>query len=77
MTVRAPLYYDGSNSLIETSAGEVLEYVKQAIFRYAADPSVTCSQVSGSGNISPSMDDTRLFASAAVVQNSSFTNNHN
>ena len=71
MTVRAPLYYDGSNSLIEMSSGEVLEYVKQAIFRYAADPSVTCSQVSGSGNISPSMDDTRLFASAAVVQNSS------
>ena len=71
MTVRAPLYYDGSNSLIEMSSGEVLEYVKQAIFQYASDPSVTCSQVSGSGNISPTMNDTRFFASAAVVQASS------
>ena len=71
MTARTPLYYDGSGSLIELSAAEIVEYQRQAIKQYADNPSVTVSVVSSSGTISPQMDDTRLRSSAAVQQNPS------
>jgi hypothetical protein len=64
MTARTPLYYDGSGSLIELSAAEIVEYQRQAIKQYADNPSVTVSVVSSSGTISPQMDDTRLRSSA-------------
>ena len=70
MTARNPLYYDSGN-LIEMSAAQLLEWQRKAISMYAANPSVTVSQVSSSGTISPQMDDTRFKSSAAAQQNSS------
>jgi len=70
MTARNPLYYDSGN-LIEMSAGQLLEWQRKAISMYAANPSVTVSQVSSSGTISPQMDDTRFKSSAATQQASS------
>ena len=70
MTARTPLYYDGTD-LVELSAAEIVEYQRQAIKQYADNPSVTVTVESGSGNVSPQMDDTRLRSSAATQQNSS------
>ena len=70
MTARNPLYYDSGN-LIEMSSAQLLEWQRKAISMYAANPSVTVSQVSSSGTISPQMDDTRFRSSAATQQNSS------
>ena len=70
MTARNPLYYDSGN-LVEMSAAQLLEWQRKAISMYAGNPSVTCSQVSSSGTISPQMDDTRFKSSAAAQQNSS------
>ena len=70
MTARNPLYYDSGN-LIEMSSAQLLEWQRKAISMYAGNPSVTCSQVSSSGTISPQMDDTRFKSSAAAQQNSS------
>ena len=70
MTARNPLYYDSGN-LIEMSAAQLLEWQRKAISMYAANPSVTVSQVSSSGTISPQMDDTRFKSSAATQQASS------
>jgi len=70
MTARNPLYYDSGN-LIEMSSAQLLEWQRKAISMYAANPSVTLSQVSSSGTISPQMDDTRFRSSAAAQQASS------
>ena len=70
MTARNPLYYDSGN-LVEMSAAQLLEWQRKAISMYAGNPSVTCSQVSSSGTISPQMDDTRFKSSAAAQQASS------
>ena len=70
MTARNPLYYDSGN-LIEMSSAQLLEWQRKAISMYAGNPSVTCSQVSSSGTISPQMDDTRFKSSAAAQQASS------
>ena len=70
MTARNPLYYDSGN-LVEMSSAQLLEWQRKAISMYAGNPSVTCSQVSSSGTISPQMDDTRFKSSAAAQQNSS------
>ena len=70
MTARNPLYYDSGN-LVEMSSAQLLEWQRKAISMYAGNPSVTCSQVSSSGTISPQMDDTRFKSSAAAQQASS------
>ena len=48
MTARNPLYYDSGN-LVEMTAGELLEWQREAIQQYAANPSVVITV--GSGNI--------------------------
>lgn len=70
MTARTPIYWDGTN-LKEFTAGEVTEYVTQAIFQYASNPSVVLTVTAGSGNITPTMADTRFRSSAATQQASS------
>ena len=70
MTARTPLYYDSGN-LVEMTSAEITEWVTQAIYQYASDPSVTVSVVSSSGNISPTMSDTRFRSSAATQSVSS------
>ena len=68
MTARNPLYYD-SGSLIEMSAAQLLEWQREAIQQYAANPSVVITV--GSGNIGTTMTDTRFRSSAATQQASS------
>lgn len=68
MTARSPVYYDSGN-LIEMTAGELLEWQREAIQQYAANPSVVITV--GSGNIGTTMNDTRFRSSAATQQASS------
>ena len=71
MTARNPLYYDeSSDSLIEMSSSQLLEWQRAAIQQYAANPSVVITV--GSGNIGTTMSDTRFRSSAATQQASSF-----
>ena len=67
MTARTPLYWDGS-SLKEMTSGEITEWVTQTIYQYANNPSVVLTVTAGSGNITPTMNDTRFRSSAATQQ---------
>ena len=71
MTARNPLYYDeSSDSLIEMSSSQLLEWQRAAIQQYAANPSVVITV--GSGNIGTTLSDTRFKSSGATQQASSF-----
>ena len=70
MTARNPLYYDSGN-LVEMSSAQLLEWQRKAISMYAGNPSVTCSVAASSGDLSPTMADTRFRSSAATQQASS------
>lgn len=61
MTVRIPLYWDGSD-LREMTNTMIANIQSRAVYLYGANPSVDVSRVSSGGNISPSMSDTRLRA---------------
>ena len=63
MAVRAPLYLDGSNDLVEMTTAEVDEWEQYMCYLYGASPSVTLSQVGSGGSLS-TIDDTRLQAGA-------------
>lgn len=63
MTVRSPLYWDGS-ALKEMSTSQVNEIVNRAVYVYGSNPPVTVTVVGSSGNISPNMADTRMTAGA-------------
>ena len=63
MTARNPLYWNGSE-LQEMSSSMITEIVNRCVYVYGGSPSVTLSQVGSSGNISPSMTDTRKKAGA-------------
>jgi hypothetical protein len=63
MTVRSPLYWDGS-ALREMSTSQVNEIVNRAVYAYGSNPSVTVTVVGSGGNISPNMTDTRMTAGA-------------
>lgn len=64
MAVRTPLYWDGTN-LREMSASMVSQIVARAVYTYGSNPSALVTVVGSGGNISPSMNDTRLQAGAA------------
>tara|TARA_B100001094_G_C18190632_1_gene806940 strand:+ start:4361 stop:5314 length:954 start_codon:yes stop_codon:yes gene_type:complete len=70
MTARTPLYYT-SDSLVEMTSAELVEWQRQAIFQYASDESVVLTVNAGNGNIGTTMNDTRFRSSAATQQNSS------
>ena len=70
MAVRKPLYYV-SNNLREMTTAMVTEIVKQAVYQYSLNPSVTLSVVGSGGNLS-SIDDTRLQAGAASTSTTAF-----
>jgi len=61
MAVRAPLYLDGSNNLVEMTSGEVDAWEQYMCYLYGASPSVTLSQVGSSGTLG-TINDTRLQA---------------
>ena len=63
MTVRSPLYWDGS-ALREMSTAQVNEIVNRAVYVYGSNPPVSVTVVGSGGNISPSMTDTRMTAGA-------------
>ena len=65
MTARRPLWYN-SGDLQEMTDAEIVEWQEAAIFVYAQNPTAVLSVVSGSGNVSPTMADTRLQAGAML-----------
>lgn len=71
MTVRTPIFYNGTE-LAEMSATQITEWKTYIAYLYATDPSVTCSVVSASGTLSPTMADTRLQAGSASTSASAF-----
>ena len=71
MAVRAPLYLDGSNNLVEMTSGEVDAWEQYMCYVYGASPSVTLSQVSSGGSLS-TIDDTRLQAGAQSTSTTAF-----
>ena len=71
MTARTPIYYDSGN-LVEMTTAEINEWVTQAIYQYANNPSVTLSVVSSGGTMSPTMADTRFRSSAATQQTTGY-----
>ena len=71
MTARTPIYYDSGN-LVEMTTAEVNEWVTQAIFQYASNPSVALTVDSGNGNIGTTLADTRFRSSAATQQTTGY-----
>lgn len=65
MTVRTPLYYNGSQ-MQEMTTALIDELKAMVLSQYSRDPSVDVSVVGSSGNISPTMSDTRLVAGATT-----------
>ena len=63
MTVRSPLYWDGSD-LKEMSSAMITEIVDRTVYLYGSNPSANVTVVSSGGNISPGMTDTRMTAGA-------------
>lgn len=63
MAVRAPLYLDGSNNLVEMTSGEVDAWEQYMCYLYGASPSVTLSQVGSSGTLG-TINDTKMIAGA-------------
>ena len=72
MAVRAPLYLDGSNNLVEMTSAEIVEVQKRAIYAYSQNVTAILTQVSGSGANITGMDDTRLKAGATSQSTSAF-----
>lgn len=63
MTVRTPLYWDGS-SIREMTSSMITEIVNRCVYVHGSNPSVTLTQVSSSGNLA-AINDTRLQAGAS------------
>ena len=71
MTAVSPLWYN-SGDLQEMTAGEIVEIQERAIYHYGTSPSAVITQVSGSGALVASMDDTRLKAGATSQSSTAF-----
>jgi len=66
MTVRTPIYYDGTD-IVEMNATQINEWKQYIAYLYGTAPSVTVTVVASSGTLSPTMADTRLQAGAAIT----------
>ena len=74
MTVRTPVYYNGTD-IVNMTATHITQWKTYIAYLYSTAPTVTVTVVSGSGTLSPTMADTRLQAGAATVsRTSSFLN---
>ena len=71
MAVRAPLYLDGNNDLVEMTTAEVDEWEQYMCYLYGTDPSVVLTQV-GSGGSLGDIDDTRMQAGAQSTSTTAF-----
>ena len=72
MASRTPLYVDSNNDLVEMTAAEIVEVQERAIYHYGTAPTAVITQVSSSGALIASMDDTRLQAGATSQSASAF-----
>ena len=74
MAVRAPVYIDGNNDLVEMTTAEVTEWVDSICGLYGSNPSVTLAvSTSSAGNLT-AMSDTRTQAGATSQSSSAFPN---
>lgn len=71
MTVRTPIYYDGTD-IVEMNATQINEWKQYIAYLYGTDPSVTVTVVGSGGTLSPTMADTRLQAGAQSTDVSAF-----
>ena len=71
MTVRTPVYWDGSN-VVDMTLTHITQWKTYIAYLYASDPTVTVSVVSGSGTLSPTMADTRLKAGSTSTNATAF-----
>ena len=71
MTVRTPIYYNGTD-IQEMNATQINEWKTYIAYLYGTDPSVTVTVVSNSGTLSPTMADTRLQAGSQSTNASAF-----
>ena len=71
MTVRTPVYWDGTN-VVDMTSTHITQWKTYIAYLYATAPTVTCSVVSGSGTLSPTMADTRLQAGSTSTNASAF-----
>ena len=72
MASRTPLYVDSNNDLKEMTAAEIVEVQVRAIYHYGTSPSAVITQVSSSGALIASMDDTRTQAGATSQSSTAF-----
>ena len=71
MTVRTPIYYNGSD-VVEMNDTQINEWKQYIAYLYGTAPSVTVSVVASGGTLSPTMADTRLQAGAYSTAVSAF-----
>ena len=71
MAARKLLYYD-SGDLKEMTSAEMVEVQKRMIYAYGVSPTAVLTQVSGSGALVDSMDDTRMQAGATSQSSTAF-----
>ena len=71
MTVRTPVYYNGTD-IVNMTATHITQWKTYIAYLYSTAPTVTVTVVSGSGTLSPTMADTRLKAGAASTDAAAF-----
>ncbi len=74
MAVRAPVYIDSNNDLIEMTTAEVTEWVNSVCGNYGNSPSVTLAVDTGSAQNLTAMVDTRTAAGATSQSSTAFPN---
>ena len=74
MAVRAPVYIDSNNDLIEMTTAEVTEWVNSVCGNYGNSPSVTLAVDTGSAQNLTAMVDTRTQAGATSQSSTAFPN---
>ena len=72
MASRKMLYVNSNNDLQEMTSAEMVEVQKRMIYAYGSNPTAVLTQVSGSGALVDSMDDTRLKAGATSQSTTAF-----
>ena len=72
MASRKMLYVNSNNDLQEMTSAEMVEVQKRMIYAYGSNPSAVITQVSSSGALVDSMNDTRLKAGATSQSTTAF-----
>ena len=72
MASRKMLYVNSNNDLQEMTSAEMVEVQNRMIYAYGSNPTAVITQVSSSGALIDSMDDTRLKAGATSQSTTAF-----